>query len=522
MKRLLIMAVIGGLCASTRASDLDTTLKQIQGVRCRTAVALGHKGGDWYVSRLVVSSGTRMPISDADIRQIAGVASLEALFIAGDLAVSEEAWGSLAGLANLRIEIRLNVASEETLRRMLRVPKPESLSMRLPTGLALTPPALGFLKYAKLRELDLSLVRLCDEPYAEVEGLEGVEDLNLAACAKLIDAGMIKLRGLRNARSLTLLRIGPTDVEAISNLPRLEALTVHRPPEAPGLLDLSGLRNLKSLTFGLNAQEAKGAVRFPVGLKNLEVGEWIVGDGKLNRGEPLPSAMASVNLALKLLDPAKPQKPENLGWLKSFPNLVGLTLSLDKPGHEEIADIVSLPEMRTLTLIAGCRPFDDEDVKRIAGMRQLTSLAMGGSLHSVTAVGIASLGGMSNLRRLELQSVHSPQVTVAWLDGLWKLKGLDSLHLEMPSEIPDRRAEEALAGIATLSGLLELSIKGKVTDALLTSFVSLKKLRRLDLSGSQGFTDEGFAALVKALPELKEIKWSYAPAAPKPDAKKGD
>ena len=169
MKRLLIMAVIGGLCASTRASDLDATLKQIREVRSRTAIALERKDGDWHVSRLVVCSGTGLPISDADIKQIAGVAFLEALRIAGDLAVTDEAWGSLAGLANLRVEIRLNVASEETLRRMLRVPKPESLSMRLPTGLALTPPALGFLKYAKLRELDLSLVRLCDEPYAEVE-----------------------------------------------------------------------------------------------------------------------------------------------------------------------------------------------------------------------------------------------------------------------------------------------------------------------------------------------------------------
>ena len=350
----------------------------------------------------------------------------------------------------------------------------------------------------------------------EVEGLEGVEDLNLAACAKLIDAGMIKLRGLRNARSLTLLRIGPTDVDAISNLARLESLTVHHPPEASGVLDLSSLKSLKSLTFGLNAQEAGGAVRFPAGLQNLQVGGWIEGGGKLNKGEPLPNAVTNVNLALKLLDPAKPQKPENLGWLKLFPNLVGLTLSLDKPGHEEIADIVSLPGLRTLTLIAGCRPFNDEDAGRIAGMRQLTSLAIGGSLHSVTPIGIASLGEMSNLRRLELQSIHYSQVTKTWLDALWKLKGLDSLRLEMPFEVSDRSAEEALAGIASLPDLLELSIRGKVTNKVLESFVNLKKLRRLDLSGSQGFTDEGMVALVKALPELTEVKWNYTPpAAPK-------
>ena len=56
-----------------------------------------------------------------------------------------------------------------------------------------------------------------------------------------------------------------------------------------------------------------------------------------------------------------------------------------------------------------------------------------------------------------------------------------------------------------MANLQELCLKGEVTDKTLKNLADLKKLHRLDLSWSHGYTDRGLAELVKSLPALKSL-----------------
>ena len=67
----------------------------------------------------------------------------------------------------------------------------------------------------------------------------------------------------------------------------------------------------------------------------------------------------------------------------------------------------------------------------------------------------------------------------------------------------------ARAGIGALSELTEMTLIGTVTDAELKNLAGLKKLKQLDLSNCQGFSDVGLAELVKSLPELKTVVWAW-------------
>jgi Leucine-rich repeat (LRR) protein len=109
-----------------------------------------------------------------------------------------------------------------------------------------------------------------------------------------------------------------------------------------------------------------------------------------------------------------------------------------------------------------------------------------------------------------------PNATAETLSTIWKLKNLVLLRLGLPKGISDGSIARTLEGIASLQKLQELSLSGKLTDDGLNSLRGIKGLRSLDITGCHGFSDRSLAALVNALPTLKEIKWSLGgPGSPK-------
>ena len=58
----------------------------------------------------------------------------------------------------------------------------------------------------------------------------------------------------------------------------------------------------------------------------------------------------------------------------------------------------------------------------------------------------------------------------------------------------------------TLSDLVELNLGNVVTDREFKSLAELKKLRRLDLTKSAGFTDAGLATLMSKSPKLQSLE----------------
>ena len=123
----------------------------------------------------------------------------------------------------------------------------------------------------------------------------------------------------------------------------------------------------------------------------------------------------------------------------------------------------------------------------------------------VTDAGIGALAGLEHLKRLELGETP---ISPAGLAAICKLTGLEALRVDLPEGAPGVSILDILLGISALTNLKELTLAGPVTDLRLKCLGGLVGLRRLDVSGGTGYTDEGLAALVRSLPELKELVWS--------------
>ena len=116
----------------------------------------------------------------------------------------------------------------------------------------------------------------------------------------------------------------------------------------------------------------------------------------------------------------------------------------------------------------------------------------------LTDEGLAHVGALKNIIRLNLRDTQVTSSGLAHLKGLTKL---GRLHLERTG-VDD-------TGIAHLAGLVSLEYLNlygtKITDKALVHLEGLKKLRQLYV-WQTGVTDEGVARLAKALPELRIVR----------------
>jgi hypothetical protein len=147
-------------------------------------------------------------------------------------------------------------------------------------------------------------------------------------------------------------------------------------------------------------------------------------------------------------------------------------------------------------------------MNRLAGSHQLESLKIE-SGWKIGDEGLAALHKFTDLQRLELKWLE--KVSVAGLENIWKLNGLRALDIDFSDSTIDASAGIILEHIGTMTELEELTLHGPVTDEGLKNLSNLKKLRRLVLMGSEGYTNEGLASLMRALPNLQEIKLAFNP-----------
>jgi hypothetical protein len=172
----------------------------------------------------------------------------------------------------------------------------------------------------------------------------------------------------------------------------------------------------------------------------------------------------------------------------------------------------------------GCE-FKDEHIKDIAAIAALESLHFGGT--NLTAGGIRQLAACKNLRLLDLGGfftgegldqlgqleelrIRDPLLTKEGLDSLGRLTRLKRLWL---SQV--RFGDPTFRAVSRLAGLEELAVSGNHLgehalsgDAALSEMKSLKKLRRLLLSGEEiRITDAGLKHLV-GLTELEMLRLS--------------
>lgn len=528
--RLGVMAsVICMACAVCRAEPAADVLGQ-----CRKAcgalsaqIILERNAGTWQASCVYVYTGK---LRDSDLQPLVALTTLESLQVRvpkgsnyGLTVEGIERLRDLPRLQRLGLHGRLRDGCMEAIGSLRQL---EDLDLLACEGIK-DKDLLHLRGLLRLRRLNLGALPLTDEGLACIGTLQSVEELGLRYVSGLTDNGLTRLKGLKNLRSLDLsdteiteaglpvlkdlktlrsldlrgLRVTGTGASVLMALPHLEELNLsfYGDRDEAGLepVDLSSWDRLRSLEIDRCSDGKVNSSRVPHKLQRLKL-PGIMAE-TFNR-QPPPQSLESVHVFLG------PGLAGDLTWLHMLPNL--RELCLDDLDASMTKWIEGLRSLRALT-VTGCHPMvDEEGMRRIGQLPQLESLEFI-VFSDMTDTGMDALSHLMQLQRLKLTGIENvSDKGFACLRELKRLRAL-SLEFEYP---PPRSVDGMLSHVQALGELEELALHGAtLTDDDLKKLADLKKLRRLDLTDSHGYTDGGLWALMQALPNLQEVRRSYRP-----------
>jgi Leucine-rich repeat (LRR) protein len=354
-----------------------------------------------------------------------------------------------------------------------------------------------------LKRLDIAYCELTNDALKHLGTLNRLEELNLPSNPDVTDAGLAEMRKCDNLRTVDVVgtKVTARSVAVFKSLPKLEQLSIggFGDTYGPGVgeIDLSTCRELRRIDISrLDSNEIVGT-RLPKSLREAVFPlSMVEGVDQMRRVPHLE--------CLKVVMPIEPHNVELVSWTM-VPELT--ELCIENPDGFVIGKIASLKQLRALSFTGDCRRIDDSGLRQVSQMRQLERVEIMDCL-DVTDSGLRCLRGMERLRELKLLQLK--QVTVAGLALLGEAKQLRKMSLGFRPNSSIGCVDSALSRLGALEDLEELSILGAtLSDGGLKSLAGLKKLRRLDLMGSYGYTDEGLSALMQSLPRLDVVKRSY-------------
>lgn len=342
-------------------------------------------------------------------------------------------------------------------------------------------PESDWLRFAQLTELRLRDLDLKSNPrlIASLRNLKNLEFLGVSSS----NLHGIDLAPLNRLRSLKHLRLAATsctdaDLEPIDFLNRLEGLDLSNNPQLTGktFSRLAQARNLRVLQIASDAFERDGltairGLRMLVSLKLREV------------------SITSKDLA-------------EIGLPRSLKRLALLDLdgTIGDGAAPAIGEISGLEELATVFC-----PITDSGLAQLGGLTKLKRL----NLHYVPFASSSRVGGsirnlagvdLSRWQHLERLDLHNSELNDQGLSRISELKSLR--HLDLSStKITD-------AGLACLSGLpnLEtLDLDGcSISDLGLKALAGIRSLQRLRLSAFylDRITSAGIEELRELRPEL--------------------
>lgn len=166
--------------------------------------------------------------------------------------------------------------------------------------------------------------------------------------------------------------------------------------------------------------------------------------------------------------------------LGKFP-LVQLTRDASAPGKPVVS----------VKMFLGGPPEPDSPLKYLAGLSHLRELTINQASDGVPASVVAGLGGLAQLRVLDLSQ---SRVGDDALEAISKLKGLQVLRLRLTG-----RTEKGLVHLGKLTGLRELDLGANpgLTGASLRHLAPLAKLRVLLLPNCTGLGDAALGEVGK-------------------------
>jgi Leucine-rich repeat (LRR) protein len=505
------LAIVVCLPGQSRASDSDDVLAQCRktsgGLPDWVTATLTRQQGHWRIAALANSSREGSALTDESLLPLSGLATLDSLELGVPSSyhlqdytrLTPAAFRSLADLHLRHFVLAWNV-NDDGLEGIAAMMDLEDLHLggyyRAKATHDGALPCLHNLR--NLRRLDLSWAGLSDASLQCIRPLEKLEELNLEGNA-VTDEGVALLRGLTNLRSLTLDELGPEGVAVLEVLPHLEHLEIGLYAPTLGKADLSGLRGVRSLDAYLSPSAPAVCIRLP---KDLRC--WKVWHDEVEKFD-LQSARHLQEVVIRPVERKK--VPESFRWLDSLPELqtVRLTGAIDR----DVKQLADLKSLRTIELSSYCQAmeFGDEGMTALGKLRQVESFAIVGFGSAISDAGIQVLRGFPNLRQLTLMGC--PKVTAKGLAVIPDLQQLRVLELWRYFGQAGASTADTLACVKASGKLEDLSLRvGAVTDEELSGLTSLKNLRRVDLTGSYGFSDEAVLELMRELPNLEYLKFT--------------
>ena len=341
------------------------------------------------------------------------------------------------------------------------------------------------------------------------------------------DAFLAGIRGLKRLRLLHVDRADASLLSALQGLPQLRELSTSELVPAAGLADLSKLKKLAAVE--LHAVTSKGQVRLPPRISSLTAGYCV-----------LPRIdLTDFPMGLKSLEMHRSEGYDDYDeglsrWRRILRLPAGLEKVVMRHGFpkewEQLAGVRSLRELAVSGGGMDCNPFSrpvsDAALGHIGTLIGLERLDLSPAFNFTSPELADLLRKLPRLRRLHIQNFVDTKNPPAWLKAMGALKQLRDLaittsddddhahelakQLRSLGELRKLRmngvlTDEVLGALGELGKLQQLVLATALTDTQLMRLVGLKELQILDLSGSHGYTDAALAALVKALPALREI-----------------
>lgn len=333
------------------------------------------------------------------------------------------------------------------------------------------------------------------------------------------DASVIQLATLKNLRKLDLseTKITRKSLGVLKQFPRLECLIL-----PPGMgrtnvtdtykIDLSQLLNLKTLELGILPDEGYIAQTVLLPPKLKEITLRTLGSNIQNVQEWVKQ-IPTINIEI---DFGNDFEIYNFQNLKSISNIS--TISISSARDLSLAmTILDGIYMRAFKCFGCCFGYSD-GIRKLSKLTHLETLSFvpgyfvigDEDTRSEYCTDISLLQSLVNLRHLELGKLN--KLNENRLAFLRNLKQLRSLQLTLSTDNFDGSSENLFDVLQELDQLEDLSIGSAiVSNTGLHKLCKCKKLRRLNLMGSKGYTDEGLAKLMDESPSLQTVIRSYWP-----------